>query len=84
MASVYSSKPVDPDMTMELSLEINKKLQAVLEDIILKNITLKVSPYYHEILGHVTHALSPNLILFFKKNSSFQKLFSLFVKNVFA
>ena len=43
MASVYSSKAVDPDMTLELSLEINKKLQAVLEDTILKNITLKVS-----------------------------------------
>jgi len=26
---------------MELSLEINKKLQAVLEDTLLKNITLK-------------------------------------------
>lgn len=41
MASVYSSKAVDPDMTLDLSLEINKKLQAVLEDTILKNITLK-------------------------------------------
>ena len=43
MASVYSSKAVDPDMTLDLSLEINRKLQAVLEDTILKNITLKVS-----------------------------------------
>ena len=43
MASVYSSKAVDPDMTLDLSLEINKKLQAVLEDTILKNITLKVT-----------------------------------------
>ncbi|XP_031568951.1 coiled-coil domain-containing protein 186-like [Actinia tenebrosa] len=41
MASLYSSKPLDSDMTMELSLQINKKLQAVLEDTILKNITLK-------------------------------------------
>nr|CAD7575434.1 unnamed protein product [Timema californicum] len=41
MASVYSSKPVDNSMTLELSLEINRKLQAVLEDILLKNITLK-------------------------------------------
>lgn len=41
MASVYSSKASDPDMTLELSLEINRKLQAVLEDTILKNITLK-------------------------------------------
>lgn len=43
MASLYSSKPVDGGMTLELSLEINRKLQAVLEDTILKNITLKVS-----------------------------------------
>ena len=43
MASVYSSKAADPDMTLELSLEINRKLQAVLEDTILKNITLKVT-----------------------------------------
>lgn len=43
MASVYSSKAVDPDMTLDLSLEINRKLQAVLEDTILKNITLKVT-----------------------------------------
>ena len=28
-------------MTLDLSLEINKKLQAVLEDTLLKNITLK-------------------------------------------
>jgi len=28
-------------MSLELSLEINKKLQAVLEDTLLKNITLK-------------------------------------------
>ncbi|KAI5740108.1 hypothetical protein M8J76_000593 [Diaphorina citri] len=41
MASLYSSKPTDGGMTLELSLEINKKLQAVLEDTILKNITLK-------------------------------------------
>lgn len=31
------------DMTLDLSLEINRKLQAVLEDTLLKNITLKVS-----------------------------------------
>ncbi|KAI5748430.1 hypothetical protein M8J77_025438 [Diaphorina citri] len=41
MASLYSSKPTDGGMTLELSLEINRKLQAVLEDTILKNITLK-------------------------------------------
>ena len=44
MASLYSSKPVGDSgtMTLELSLEINRKLQAVLEDTLLKNITLKV------------------------------------------
>ncbi|RXG51426.1 Coiled-coil domain-containing protein [Armadillidium vulgare] len=41
MASVYGSSPKDGTMTLELSLEINKKLQAVLEDTLLKNITLK-------------------------------------------
>ena len=30
------------NMTMELSLEINRKLQALLEDTLIKNITLKV------------------------------------------
>ena len=43
MASVYSSKASDKDMTLELSLEINRKLQAVVEDTILKNMTLKAS-----------------------------------------
>lgn len=33
-------------MTLELSLEINQKLQAVLEDTLLKNITLKVKNFY--------------------------------------
>lgn len=41
MSSVYSSKPTDSTMTLELSLQINKKLQALLEDTILKNMTLK-------------------------------------------
>ena len=42
MASVFQSRVVDPGMTLELSLEINRKLQAVLEDTLLKNITIKV------------------------------------------
>lgn len=42
MASVFQSRVVDPSMTLELSLEINRKLQAVLEDTLLKNITIKV------------------------------------------
>ncbi|XP_077992275.1 coiled-coil domain-containing protein 186-like isoform X2 [Glandiceps talaboti] len=41
MASLYKTHPVDPGMTLDLSLQINKKLQAVLEDTLLKNITLK-------------------------------------------
>ena len=42
MASIYSSNK-DSGMTLELSLEINRKLQAVLEDTLLKNIMLKVT-----------------------------------------
>ncbi|GFR67371.1 coiled-coil domain-containing protein 186, partial [Elysia marginata] len=41
MASVYSVHQQDGSMTLDLSLQINKKLQAVLEDTLLKNITLK-------------------------------------------
>lgn len=45
MAAIYggSSKAGGENkaMSLELSLEINKKLQAVLEDTLLKNITLK-------------------------------------------
>ena len=33
------------NMTMELCLEINSKLQALLEDTLIKNITLKVKQY---------------------------------------
>jgi hypothetical protein len=33
----------ESNMTMEVSLEINAKLQALLEDTLIKNITLKVS-----------------------------------------
>ncbi|XP_038045397.1 coiled-coil domain-containing protein 186-like isoform X2 [Patiria miniata] len=41
MSSLYRSQSTDPSMTLDLSLEINRKLQAVLEDTLLKNITLK-------------------------------------------
>lgn len=44
MSSVYSAKATDKGLTLELSLAINHKLQAVLEDTVLKNITLQVSP----------------------------------------
>ncbi|XP_061611475.1 coiled-coil domain-containing protein 186 isoform X2 [Phyllopteryx taeniolatus] len=47
MASLYTSHPADSGLTLDLSLEINRKLQAVLEDTLLKNITLKV----HSRLG---------------------------------
>lgn len=35
----------ESNMTMELSLEINSKLQALLEDTLMKNLTLKVKFY---------------------------------------
>ncbi|ESO96872.1 hypothetical protein LOTGIDRAFT_159622 [Lottia gigantea] len=41
MASLYSHHSQDGHMTLDLSLEINQKLQGVLEDTLLKNITLK-------------------------------------------
>jgi hypothetical protein len=44
MSSLYKNAN-DSEMTIELSLEINRKLQAVLEDTILKNIMLKVSVF---------------------------------------
>ena len=45
MASVFSgsAQKGSPEMTLELSLEINRKMQAVLEDTLIKNITLKVT-----------------------------------------
>lgn len=42
MASLYGATPQDDGMSLELCLEINRKLQAVLEDTLLKNIMLKV------------------------------------------
>jgi hypothetical protein len=47
MASIHGSRALDDNMTLELSLEINRKLQAVLEDTLLKNITLKVKSSSH-------------------------------------
>jgi hypothetical protein len=42
MAAVYGGgRTTSPEITLDLSMEINKKLQAVLEDTLLKNITLK-------------------------------------------
>ena len=47
MASIYSSNrdSTSGGMTLDLSLEINRKLQAVLEDTLLKNIMLKVTRF---------------------------------------
>jgi len=41
MSSMYSSKSLDEGLSLELSMEINKKLQGLLEDTLLKNMTLK-------------------------------------------
>lgn len=40
-------KSHESNMTMELSLEINAKLQALLEDTLIKNITLKVIKHFN-------------------------------------
>lgn len=45
MSAIYGGvrgNTANSEMTLDLSLEINRKLQAVLEDTLLKNITLKV------------------------------------------
>ena len=60
MASVFRSRASSHDMSLELSLEINQKLQAVLEDTILKNITLKVK--------HKSNKISKFTILFLQDN----------------
>lgn len=52
MASLYTSHPADSGLTLDLSLEINRKLQAVLEDTLLKNITLKVRSSSAGIIPH--------------------------------
>ncbi|XP_046816535.1 coiled-coil domain-containing protein 186 isoform X2 [Vespa crabro] len=43
MASVYSQKVSDDNMTLKLSLEMNQKLYAVVEDTLFKNMALKDS-----------------------------------------
>lgn len=42
MSSMYNLKTLDDGLNLELSMEINQKLQSVLEDTLLKNMTLKV------------------------------------------
>ncbi|RVE40347.1 hypothetical protein evm_015003 [Chilo suppressalis] len=51
MAAVWGGDPTG--MTLELSLEMNKRLQAVLEDALLKNITLKVRHHNQDIMSPV-------------------------------
>ena len=52
MASLYSQQSLDEGMTLSLSLEINSKLQALLEDTLLKNIQLKASDL-HSVVGRI-------------------------------
>ena len=79
MASVYSSKASDPDMTLELSLEINRKLQAVLEDTILKNITLKVTTV--KVTPAVfTVVMKKDVLELFWKNTGLFQVFKLWVE----
>lgn len=59
MASLYRSQASDPKMTLDLSLEINQKLQAVLEDTLLKNMTLKVWSVRENNLKMVVEARDP-------------------------
>lgn len=69
MASLYnSSKRDDNTLTLELSLEINRKLQAVLEDTILKNITLKVSNFAHFSEKNFLNVNSSLSLIFQKEN----------------
>ena len=42
MGTVFSGKNRIPEVNLDLSLEMNRKMQCVLEDTLLKNITLMV------------------------------------------
>lgn len=70
MASVYNHKVSDENMTLELSLEINQKLQTVLEDTLLKNITLKVRIQFYKTFQTVVtdNFLIQTIIFFFQDN----------------
>ena len=50
MASLYSTQLQDGSMTVDLALQISSQMQAVLEDTLLKNITLKVLKKSNAIL----------------------------------
>lgn len=62
------------DMTLDLSLEINRKLQAVLEDTLLKNITLKENI---DTLGLEIDKLTRERSLTSSSSSSSNKLFAI-------
>lgn len=69
MASVYGSQVTDETMTLELSLEINAKLQNLLEDTLLSNITLKVINIFlcnHNYQGTILFYLNKNYMNFRK------------------
>lgn len=61
MSSIYGSQAKDEAMTLELSLEINRKLQALFEDTLLKNITLKVGVIGRSVI-RAAYALEYTLI----------------------
>ena len=68
MASLYSTHSQDNAMTVDLALEISHKLQDVLEDALLKNITLKVSHLYRRqltfLFAYWFHLLITDLFLY--------------------
>lgn len=68
MASLYSSKSDDNALSLELSMEINRKLQAVLEDTILKNITLKVSWNFFFLATSVALVIFYSLLILAQEN----------------
>lgn len=59
MGTVFSGKNVHnhraPELNFELSLEMNRKMQSVLEDTLLTNITLKVTSQFLCVLLVVLH-----------------------------
>uniref|UniRef100_A0A671X1S5 Coiled-coil domain containing 186 n=1 Tax=Sparus aurata TaxID=8175 RepID=A0A671X1S5_SPAAU len=77
MASLYTSHPADSGLTLDLSLEINRKLQAVLEDTLLKNITLKVRSSSAGIIPHTPdlHTITKKIDYFFINSLVFLKDF---------
>lgn len=58
MSSLYNSSSTDDTMTLERSLEINNKLHAILEDTLLKNMTLKVSEHKQNLVNDNINILS--------------------------